>query len=75
MTTNAPTSADACLSIVHSLMCHRQVNNPGLIFIFKDRFLNGMQDCYVIREFPQMQGFVQLFISSTVFRFMGAPAE
>ncbi|KFM60390.1 hypothetical protein X975_16365, partial [Stegodyphus mimosarum] len=24
MTTNAPTSADACLSIVHSLMCHRQ---------------------------------------------------
>jgi mothers against decapentaplegic homolog 4 len=21
---NAPTSADACLSIVHSLMCHRQ---------------------------------------------------
>ena len=25
MTTNAPTSADACLSIVHSLMCHRQV--------------------------------------------------
>lgn len=22
--TNAPTSADACLSIVHSLMCHRQ---------------------------------------------------
>ncbi|CAL8109586.1 unnamed protein product [Orchesella dallaii] len=24
MSTNAPTSADACLSIVHSLMCHRQ---------------------------------------------------
>lgn len=24
MTTNAPTSADACLSIVHSLLCHRQ---------------------------------------------------
>ncbi|KAG8223964.1 hypothetical protein J437_LFUL005577, partial [Ladona fulva] len=24
MTSNAPTSADACLSIVHSLMCHRQ---------------------------------------------------
>ncbi|KAJ8311419.1 hypothetical protein KUTeg_010774 [Tegillarca granosa] len=24
MTTQAPTSADACLSIVHSLMCHRQ---------------------------------------------------
>lgn len=24
MTPNAPTSADACLSIVHSLMCHRQ---------------------------------------------------
>ncbi|XP_022914876.1 mothers against decapentaplegic homolog 4 isoform X2 [Onthophagus taurus] len=24
LTTNAPTSADACLSIVHSLMCHRQ---------------------------------------------------
>ncbi|XP_072020949.1 mothers against decapentaplegic homolog 4-like isoform X2 [Amphiura filiformis] len=24
MLTNAPTSADACLSIVHSLMCHRQ---------------------------------------------------
>jgi len=24
MTANAPTSADACLSIVHSLMCHRQ---------------------------------------------------
>ncbi|XP_046996889.1 mothers against decapentaplegic homolog 4 isoform X1 [Schistocerca americana] len=24
ITTNAPTSADACLSIVHSLMCHRQ---------------------------------------------------
>ena len=24
MTTNSPTSADACLSIVHSLMCHRQ---------------------------------------------------
>ncbi|CAG0884751.1 unnamed protein product [Darwinula stevensoni] len=24
MTTNAPTSADACQSIVHSLMCHRQ---------------------------------------------------
>lgn len=24
MGTNAPTSADACLSIVHSLMCHRQ---------------------------------------------------
>lgn len=24
MATNAPTSADACLSIVHSLMCHRQ---------------------------------------------------
>jgi hypothetical protein len=23
-TGNAPTSADACLSIVHSLMCHRQ---------------------------------------------------
>lgn len=22
--TSAPTSADACLSIVHSLMCHRQ---------------------------------------------------
>jgi len=22
--TNVPTSADACLSIVHSLMCHRQ---------------------------------------------------
>lgn len=22
--TGAPTSADACLSIVHSLMCHRQ---------------------------------------------------
>lgn len=25
MATSAPTSADACLSIVHSLMCHRQV--------------------------------------------------
>lgn len=24
LATNAPTSADACLSIVHSLMCHRQ---------------------------------------------------
>lgn len=24
MNTTAPTSADACLSIVHSLMCHRQ---------------------------------------------------
>lgn len=24
ITTNAPSSADACLSIVHSLMCHRQ---------------------------------------------------
>ena len=24
MTQHAPTSADACLSIVHSLMCHRQ---------------------------------------------------
>lgn len=24
MTSSAPTSADACLSIVHSLMCHRQ---------------------------------------------------
>lgn len=24
MTSNSPTSADACLSIVHSLMCHRQ---------------------------------------------------
>merc|ERR1719403_11389 len=24
MTSVAPTSADACLSIVHSLMCHRQ---------------------------------------------------
>lgn len=24
MTNSAPTSADACLSIVHSLMCHRQ---------------------------------------------------
>ncbi|XP_059084208.1 mothers against decapentaplegic homolog 4-like [Tigriopus californicus] len=24
MSSNAPTSADACLSIVHSLMCHRQ---------------------------------------------------
>lgn len=24
LTTSAPTSADACLSIVHSLMCHRQ---------------------------------------------------
>ena len=24
MSANAPTSADACLSIVHSLMCHRQ---------------------------------------------------
>jgi hypothetical protein len=24
ITSNAPTSADACLSIVHSLMCHRQ---------------------------------------------------
>lgn len=24
MPTSAPTSADACLSIVHSLMCHRQ---------------------------------------------------
>lgn len=24
MNTGAPTSADACLSIVHSLMCHRQ---------------------------------------------------
>lgn len=24
LTTNAPSSADACLSIVHSLMCHRQ---------------------------------------------------
>lgn len=24
MPTGAPTSADACLSIVHSLMCHRQ---------------------------------------------------
>ena len=24
MTSQAPTSADACLSIVHSLMCHRQ---------------------------------------------------
>ena len=24
MGTQAPTSADACLSIVHSLMCHRQ---------------------------------------------------
>lgn len=24
MNTAAPTSADACLSIVHSLMCHRQ---------------------------------------------------
>ena len=24
MLANAPTSADACLSIVHSLMCHRQ---------------------------------------------------
>ena len=24
MSTGAPTSADACLSIVHSLMCHRQ---------------------------------------------------
>lgn len=24
MSHNAPTSADACLSIVHSLMCHRQ---------------------------------------------------
>lgn len=24
MPTTAPTSADACLSIVHSLMCHRQ---------------------------------------------------
>lgn len=23
-TSSAPTSADACLSIVHSLMCHRQ---------------------------------------------------
>lgn len=24
MNTSTPTSADACLSIVHSLMCHRQ---------------------------------------------------
>lgn len=24
MTSSSPTSADACLSIVHSLMCHRQ---------------------------------------------------
>lgn len=24
ITSSAPTSADACLSIVHSLMCHRQ---------------------------------------------------
>lgn len=24
ITPSAPTSADACLSIVHSLMCHRQ---------------------------------------------------
>ena len=24
MSNNSPTSADACLSIVHSLMCHRQ---------------------------------------------------
>ena len=27
MSANAPTSADACLSIVHSLMCHRYVYN------------------------------------------------
>ncbi|XP_054712198.1 mothers against decapentaplegic homolog 4-like isoform X3 [Uloborus diversus] len=28
MAANAPTSADACLSIVHSLMCHRQGGEP-----------------------------------------------
>jgi len=41
---SAPTSADACLSIVHSLMCHRKVHLFNLAFI-----CNGILDvtlCY-----------------------------
>ena len=44
MTTNAPTSADACLSIVHSLMCHRQVRNNHIFSAFIKFFflVNGL---------------------------------
>lgn len=45
MTTNAPTSADACLSIVHSLMCHRQVCKNSHIFrLFKKPFFGERFD-------------------------------
>lgn len=47
--TSAPTSADACLSIVHSLMCHRQ---GGESEGFAKRAIESLVKKLKVRNYP-----------------------
>lgn len=50
ITPSAPTSADACLSIVHSLMCHRQ---GGENECFSKRAIESLVKKLKVSETPQ----------------------
>jgi hypothetical protein len=51
--TSAPTSADACLSIVHSLMCHR---SEVVLFYSKTRISPWFTACIYTRALHEVAG-------------------
>lgn len=57
MTSSSPTSADACLSIVHSLMCHRQ---GGESESFSKRAIESLVKKLKVKDYFSTKVFLEL---------------
>lgn len=73
MPSTAPTSADACLSIVHSLMCHRVSSSEEDFILFVCKSLLSLRNFVVVFSFfaniqqgGESEGFAKRAIESLV---------